>query len=81
MQACFRLHGQAGIGARLNEETGHVEIIVDDRQMERRGILLIALVEIQLGIEFYQQFNEIPTLEGNTEMDETVSGVSHRVDV
>ena len=49
--------------------------------MKRCGILLIALIEIQLGIEFDQQFDEISTLKGDTEMNETVAGVSRRIDV
>ena len=81
LQTTSVFHRQFDVGARLKKETSHGEIVEDDRQMKRCGVLLISLIEIEIWIEFQQQLKEIDTLKSRTQMRKAIAGLSNGIDI
>lgn len=81
LQTTFVFHRQLDVGAGLKKETSRGQVVEDDRQVKRCGVLLISLIEIQIWIEFQEQLKEIDTLKSRTQMRETIAGLSNGIDV
>lgn len=81
LQTTFVFHRQLDVGTGLKKETSRGQVVEDDRQVKRCGVLLISLIEIQIWIEFQEQLKEIDTLESRTQMRETIAGLSNGIDV